>query len=174
MNARDLVLLTIGVVAASQVPQLMPSLNAMNAGQVETVSSIEPEPKPNAAAPLGSYVLEANRSGHFGGNFVLNGKSVPGMIDTGATFVAMNETTAKRLGFTGNSLDYRYAVNTANGPAEAAHVLLDRVEIGGVRAQSVEAFVLKDQSLNETLIGMSFLKKLKSFAVENDRMVLKQ
>ena len=107
MNARDLVLLTIGVVAASQVPQLMPSLNAMNAGQVETVSSIEPEPKPNVSAPLGSYVLEANRSGHFGGNFVLNGKSVPGMIDTGATFVAMNETTAKRLGFTRNSLDYR-------------------------------------------------------------------
>lgn len=172
MNARDLVLLTIGVVAASQVPQLMPSLNAMTAEQVETVSSIEPERK--TSSPLGSYVLESNRSGHFNGNFLLNGKSVAGMIDTGATFVAMNETTAKRLGFTGNSLDYRYAVNTANGPAEAAHVMLDRVEIGGVRAQSVEAFVLKDQALSETLIGMSFLRKLKSYAVENGRMVLKQ
>lgn len=172
MNARDLVLLTIGVVAASQVPQLMPSLNAMNETRVDTVSSIEPAPKTNA--PVGSYVLEASGSGHFTGNFILNGKSVSGLIDTGATFVAMNETTAKRLGFTGNSLDYRYAVNTANGPAEAAHVMLDRVEIGGVRAQSVEAFVLKDQALNETLIGMSFLRKLRSYAVENGRMVLKQ
>lgn len=172
MNARDLVLLTIGVVAASQVPQLMPNLNAMHEARVETVSSIEPEIKD--AAVVGSYVLEAGNSGHFSGNFLLNGKAVPGMIDTGATFVAMNETTAKRLGFTGNSLDYRYAVNTANGPAEAAHVMLDRVEIGGVRAQSVEAFVLKDQALSETLIGMSFLKKLKSYSVENGRMVLKQ
>lgn len=169
MIARDLFLLAIGVVAASQVPKLLVLPTAKPAAvetQVATTAAIP--------SPPGKYTLDANPSGHFIGTFRLNGRSVTGLVDTGATFVAMNETTARTMGFTGNTLDFRYAVNTANGPAQAAHVMLDRVEIGGLRAQSVEAFVLKDEALDGTLIGMSFLKKLKSYGVENGRMVMQQ
>nr|WP_316651417.1 TIGR02281 family clan AA aspartic protease [uncultured Gellertiella sp.] len=170
MIMRDLVLLTIGLVAASQVPKLLPPMDAGKpAAVVEKVSTHGKAPVSN-----GSYTLDANRAGHFNGTFTLNGKSVSGLVDTGATFVAMNEKTARQLGFNGNTLDFRYAVNTANGPAQAAHVVLDRIEIGGLRAEDVEAFVLKDEALDGTLIGMSFLKKLKSFSVENGKMVLKQ
>ena len=49
-----------------------------------------------------------------------------------------------------------------------------RADQRGVRAEGVEAFVLKDKALDGTLIGMSFLRKLKSYSVENGSMVLKQ
>lgn len=170
MLGRNLFLMIIGAVAISQVPKLIiPFNHADRPAIVDTANA--------ASAPVvtnGSFTLEADQTGHFQGDFMLNGRTVHGLVDTGATFVAMNESTARQLGFTGNSLDFRYAVNTANGPAQAARVTLDRVEIGGVRAQGVEAFVLQDQSLDGTLIGMSFLRKLKSYSVENGRMVLKQ
>ena len=171
MIARDVVFLAVAAVAVSQIPKLLPPMRtAGSAAVVETASA-----SPAAALSLpGTFTLDAGTNGHFSGSFQLNGRTVTGLVDTGATFVAMNEKTARQLGFTGNSLDFRYAVNTANGPAPAANVVLDRVEIGSVRTQGVEAFVLKDDALSGTLIGMSFLKKLKSYSVENGKMVLKQ
>lgn len=170
MLGRNLFLVVIGAIALSQVPKFVTSLHSGDAPAMVQVSKTDARP----VAPVGSYTLEANPSGHFSGDFLLNGRSVHGLIDTGATFVAMNETTARRLGFTGNSLDFRYAVSTANGPTRAARVMLDRVEIGGIRARDIETFVLADEALDSTLIGMSFLRKLKSYSVENGRMVLKQ
>ena len=170
MLGRNLFLITIAAVEMSQIPKLIVMPEGGDGGSM--VKAAKADAKPPVAN--GSYTLEANQAGHFSGDFLLNGRSVHGMVDTGATFVAMSETTARKLGFTGNSLNYKYAVNTANGPTQAAEVTLDRVEIGGVRAEGVEAFVLKDEKHDGTLIGMSFLRKLKSYSVENGRMVLKQ
>jgi aspartyl protease family protein len=67
-----------------------------------------------------------------------------------------------------------YGVNTANGQTKAAHITLDRVEIGGIRVRDVEAFVLRDTALSNTLVGMSFLKKLDSYSVADGSLNLKQ
>jgi len=127
-----------------------------------------------AIADGGMIRLQADAQGHYTGNFRMNGKPVQGLIDTGATYVALNESLARRLGFSGNQLDFRYAVNTANGQTKAAHVMLDRIEIGGIRVRSVEAFVLKDEALSGTLVGMSFLQKLASYSVADGSLSLKQ
>jgi aspartyl protease family protein len=118
--------------------------------------------------------LQANAQGHYTGDFKINGRPVKGLIDTGATYVALNESLARRLGYSANQLDFRQAVNTANGQTKAAHVTLDRMEIGGIRVQGVEAFVLKDDALSTTLVGMSFLKKLESYSVADGSLNLKQ
>ncbi len=102
----------------------------------------------------------------------MNGKPVEGLVDTGASSIAINETTAKRLGFSSNSLDYRYAISTANGSTKGALVRLDRVEIGSIRVTGVDAMVLKDDALSGTLIGMSFLKRLSSFQVADGSLKL--
>jgi clan AA aspartic protease (TIGR02281 family) len=85
-----------------------------------------------------------------------------------------HETAARRLGFTGNGLDFRYTVNTANGGTEAAHVVLDRVEIGSIRVAGVDALVLHDKALTGMLVGMTFLQKLKSYQVADGQMTLAQ
>jgi aspartyl protease family protein len=123
--------------------------------------------------PPGHEAIEAGPNGHFEATFRVNGRSVNGMVDTGATFVALNETTARQLGVSLSDLYYRYAVTTANGTTEAAHITLDRMEIGSVRVKDVEAFVLKDKSLSGMLVGMSFMNKLASYKVEDGVLYLK-
>lgn len=160
--------------AASQIPYVMgithsgvQQQQAPKAGQLEGQKGIP-------AAVGQGVVLTADSRGHFQATFRLNGKPVEGLVDTGASSIAINESTAKRLGFAANSLDFRYAISTANGSAKGAMVRLDRVEIGSIRVSSVDAMVLKDESLSSTLIGMSFLKRLSSFQVADGSLKLTQ
>lgn len=159
-------------IVASQVPYLMRYETALpksgSPQSVDTATSPTPSPSSNG----GSVLLSADARGHFLGSFRLNGKQVDGMVDTGASSIAINETTARRLGFTANGLDYRYSVGTANGTTKGALVKLDRVEIGNIRVRDVDAMVLKDEALTGTLIGMTFLKRLSSFQVEGASMRL--
>lgn len=124
------------------------------------------------ASTPGKISIPADAVGQFSSAFRLNGQSVVGMIDTGATHVAINETIARQIGIPGHRLHYDYEVNTANGKIKAAHIVLDRVEIGALKVRNVETFVLKDKSLDSMLIGMSFLQKLKSFTVKDGTLVL--
>ena len=171
MLMRSLVILAVAAVAAVQVPSLL-QWYQHNA----TTSEPPAVPAPAIAnASTGSRVtLRADERGHFNGTFKINGKPIDGLIDTGATYVAINESTARRLGFSGNGLNFKYVVNTANGQTKAAHVTLDRVEIGGIRVRSVDAAVLKDNALSSTLVGMSFLKKLGSYRSEKGALHLVQ
>ena len=140
----------------------------------------KPEATVEAAATLAStpaedgrnYVLKANEQGHFAGRFRINGKPVDSLIDTGATFVTMSETTARNLGYGGNELRFRYEVVTANGKVKAARINLKSVEIGTVSVKNVDAMVIRGKDLAHPLIGMSFLKKLSGYRAENDRLKL--
>ncbi|WP_086993587.1 TIGR02281 family clan AA aspartic protease [Rhizobium sullae] len=176
MLMRIVIFASIIAALATQVPSFFggsqPVADTVSASAVST-----PAPQPGARPPVsgnGRMHLQADARGHYTGDFKINGKPVQGLIDTGATYVALNESLARRLGYGGNQLDFRHAVNTANGQAKAAHVTLDRVEIGGIRVQDVEAFVLKDDALSTTLVGMSFLKKLESYSVADGSLNLKQ
>ncbi|KJF75415.1 TIGR02281 family clan AA aspartic protease [Agrobacterium arsenijevicii] len=167
-----MIFLLIGLsVSATQIPALVEKFQPRPEGTVE-----KPGAKPEAARPepvsLGSVNLKADARGHFNAAFRINGKSFDGLVDTGASMVAINETIARRLGFGVNSLDFKYPISTANGQTMAAYVKLDRVEIGTIRVQSVDAMVLKDNALSNMLIGMSFLKQLSSFKVSGGEMRL--
>lgn len=174
MLLRTAIFAAVVALLATQIPTLLErSGDAMAPETAQQAIPQQTETSPQAAsiAP-GSTVLNADGRGHFTGAFRINGKSVPGLVDTGASLVAINETTARKLGFGVNSLDFRYPVNTANGKTDAALVVLDRVEIGNVRVRDVEAFVLRDEALSGTLVGMSFLKKLKSYQVKGSSLTL--
>ncbi len=126
----------------------------------------------NATLSPGTSVLKADAAGHYRGLFKLNGKPVEGMVDTGASAVAINESTARRLGYSAASLDFRYSVNTANGRSEAAVIKLRRVEVGSIKVEDVEALVLRDDALSATLIGMSFLSRLSSYKAERRSLIM--
>ncbi|CAN7525315.1 TIGR02281 family clan AA aspartic protease [Rhizobium rhizogenes] len=175
MLVRVLVFAGIIAVAATQVPALLtmqtatdentaPAVTTPSFGQQVSVVSLS----------HGSVLLPAGAGGHYQGDFKINGRPVQGMIDTGATYVAINESTARRLGISGSDLDYRYTTQTANGPSKVALVKLDRLEIGTIRVRDVDAVVSKDGALNTTLIGMSFLKKLNSYGIESGSLRLTQ
>ncbi|WJH41900.1 TIGR02281 family clan AA aspartic protease [Aliirhizobium terrae] len=177
MLLRTAIFAAIVAVLATQIPALLHQEDGGTSPEATRQAQRTPQ-APQATAPQvaaltpGSTVLAADGRGHFTGTFRLNGKSVPGMVDTGASLVAINESTARKLGYGVNGLDFRYEVNTANGKTDAALIVLDRVEIGNVRVRDVEAFVLRDKALADTLVGMSFLKKLKSYQVKGESLTL--
>ena len=174
MLVRVLIIAGIIAVAATQVPMLVDSYNEHAARPVPVEAVSLAPPKAEIPVSYGSVQLRANAGGHYEGDFTINGRSVHGMIDTGATYVAMNESTARSLGFSGVDLDYRYTVQTANGTSKVAYIKLDRLEIGTIRVRDVDAVVAKDGALGTTLIGMSFMKKLNSYGVQNGNLLLKR
>jgi aspartyl protease family protein len=118
--------------------------------------------------------LSADGKGHFLADFKLNGRRVNAMVDTGATLVAINRSTAKRIGIMLTPADFKYQVATANGKARAAGATIDSLQIGRISVDNVEAVVLEDEALDGTLIGMSFLKQLSKFEVEDGALLLVQ
>jgi len=106
-------------------------------------------------------VLRADRQGHFVTQVLVNGQPFTGMIDTGATSIAMNLRHAQRLG-----LDLRNArrgiTNTANGRVPIYVVTLAQVQVGDIVLHNVEGTVIEggDERLGMLLIGMSFLRHI--------------
>ncbi|OGA76851.1 MAG: hypothetical protein A3G81_19855 [Betaproteobacteria bacterium RIFCSPLOWO2_12_FULL_65_14] len=114
-----------------------------------------------SAAPVSDrqqVTLAADRHGHFVTDGAVNGNPVRFLVDTGATSIALPGRDAVRLG-----LDYRKGARgmtqTANGPVAVYRVSLDRVRLGGIELQAVEAVVI-EQGLDIALLGMSFLNRV--------------
>jgi aspartyl protease family protein len=104
----------------------------------------------------------------------IDGQRIAFMVDTGASVVALNESSAARFGLRPSRNDYRATVSTANGAVKAAPTRLAMVELGGLIVRDVDAMVLPDEALSENLLGQSFLTKLKRFEYANGKMVLEQ
>ncbi len=127
-------------------------------------------------APTGirSISLPRDARGHFQTEGRIDGQRIGFMVDTGASVVALNETSAARFGLRPSRGDYNATVTTANGTIKAARTRLAMIDIGGLVLRDVEAMVLPDEALSENLLGLSFLSKLKRFEYANGKMVLEQ
>ena len=55
-----------------------------------------------------------------------------------------------------------------------ALVQLDTLQIGKIALDGVQAVVLDDRSLQTTLVGMSFLKRLSKYDVKDGTLALTQ
>lgn len=126
------------------------------------------------ASLSGEERINANRQGHFVSQFRMNGRPVEAMVDTGATIVAITKSTARRLGIQVLPADFNQSVQTANGTAKVAFVMIKSIEFGSIRVRDVQAAVIEDKALGGTLLGMSFLNQLRSFKVEDGELILKQ
>ena len=54
----------------------------------------------------------------------------------------------------------------------AAEVRLDQIAVGPIVMRNVASLVARPGALDESLLGMSFLERLKSYTVERDRLIL--
>lgn len=94
-------------------------------------------------------------------------------LDTGATSVVLRWEDAVRLKIPVRQLAYDVEVMTANGRGLAAEVVLPALTIGPLTQTGVKALVEKPGALHENLLGMSYLNRLDSFTVSNDKLVLR-
>ena len=81
---------------------------------------------------------------------------------------------AVRVGIDTRHLVYDIMVSTANGRALTAQASLPEITIGSVRETDVPVLVAKPGALHENLLGMTFLDRLASFSVAQNRLILQQ
>lgn len=101
--------------------------------------------------------------GHFVARVTVNGASATMLVDTGASTVVLSQTDAKLLGVDARRLKYTVPVQTANGLAYAAHARLPSVAVGSIVLTNVDALVAQPGVLKESLLGMTFLSRLRSY-----------
>jgi aspartyl protease family protein len=121
-----------------------------------------------------SVELKADNGGHFTTVAQINGRPVEVMVDTGASIVALSYSDAERAGVFVRPSDFTQRVNTANGVARIAPVVLDSVSIGDVTLYDVRAAVSEPGRLQTTLLGMTFLSRLARTEMRNGVLVLEQ
>ena len=108
-----------------------------------------------------TLVYRADRRGHFSLTATVNGAPIRVVVDTGASLVALTLDDARAAGIGRSELVFNQLTQTANGRVRFAPVMLREVSIGQLSIENVPAAVI--ENLDQSLLGMSFLKRLKSF-----------
>lgn len=103
----------------------------------------------------------------------INGQPVKFLVDTGATWIAMNVHQARSLGINFRYLGKRGHVSTANGVVPIYRITLDKVRVGEIELTNVAAGVLEGNSPKEVLLGNSFLNRVE-MQRQGQVMLLKQ
>lgn len=124
------------------------------------------------ASGFGPVRLPADNSGHYFANVEIDGRRIKMLVDTGATLVILTSDDAAALGINPAPSDYNTKVATVNGDLMTAKTQLREVRVGNILVRDVAALVVPAGKLRQSLLGMSFLSKLKSFEVADRSLIL--
>lgn len=116
--------------------------------------------------------VRAGVDGHFRIEAMVGGTPVRFMIDTGATAVVLSPTDAERLGYDLAKLGFTGFAQTANGTVRTAPIRLDSLVVGDIRLTDLPA-VVNQAAMAGSLLGMSFLDRLRSYEVRDGVLVMR-
>ena len=174
----------LGLAAPAIAPALLRSMVLAPTGAVPVITPAKPagQPAQRTDLPAPASVrsgsrqvsLRADEQGQYEAHAVINGLTVPAIVDTGATTVAISAETARRLGVMPPQSAFRLVVSTANGVLAAAPVILREVNVGGIAVQNVDAMVIPGSALSVSLLGMTYLSRLSKFEIAGGQLTLHQ
>jgi aspartyl protease family protein len=158
--------LLVGVI----MPRLVPRSAPVRSNPAIALAA----PVPVATQPQswgsGTQVFPADLQGHVYIDALVNGVPVHFLVDTGATLVSLTMNDARAAGLDPNGIAFTVRTSTANGPSEGAPVTLHDVRIGQMPIYDVRALV--HRNLGISLLGQSFLTRLRSYNVQNGQLTL--
>jgi aspartyl protease family protein len=128
----------------------------------------------NVAGGTGATVQVARaRGGDFTVQAEINGAAVTMLVDTGASSVVLTPDAARAANLPLDLLKYDVPIETASGRTRAAAVVVDQISVGGIVERRVPALVSAPGELRTSLLGMSFLNRLRSFEIAGGRLIMK-
>jgi aspartyl protease family protein len=137
-----------------------------------------PKPTALAAAPAqkprpagGVVTLSAVNGGHFVSPVEVNGRRVTMLVDTGASLVALSHEDARTLGVYPLP-SQTIKMSTANGVIEAGRASLSEVRLDTIVVRDVAAVIMPPGAMRGSLLGMSFLSRLRSFQSRDNELIL--
>lgn len=122
--------------------------------------------------PEHTVVITRSSDGHFAVRARVDRVPTTFLLDTGATFVTLTPRDAERVGVDIGALDFSTPIRTANGEIKAATVTIQTLQVGPIERHQVTGLVAPPHSLDQSLLGLSFLNTLHGYAIAGDRLVL--
>jgi aspartyl protease family protein len=119
-----------------------------------------------------TVVLTESEGGGYQVMGQVNGQPVTFVVDTGASDVVLSPADAQRLGIDPAGLRFNRHYETANGAGLGADWRADSLAIGPIRLSDAPISI-NQAPMSRSLLGMSFLRRLKSFEFKGDQLILR-
>lgn len=116
-------------------------------------------------------ILTRAQDGHFYLNTVINNRKIRFLVDTGASDVALSLGDAKKIGIDINKIKFNKIYHTANGKARGASITLKHLIVNNVKFKKVSASIMSSD-MGTSLLGMTFLNRLKKFEFKSNSLIL--
>ncbi|HVO02448.1 MAG TPA: TIGR02281 family clan AA aspartic protease [Candidatus Cybelea sp.] len=111
--------------------------------------------------------------GHYHLYAGVDGSSIGFLVDSGSTDIVLSPADARTLGLQPEELDYTTRAETANGEVRGAPIQIRTLQVGPIVMHDVPATV-NQAEMPVSLLGMEFLRRLKSWGVNDGRLTLQQ
>lgn len=116
-------------------------------------------------------VIRPDNRGHFFAFAEVDGEMTKFLVDTGADMVALTLDDARRAGVKFDPDQFEVVARGAAGDVMGQRVMIDDIVLDGKRVRDVHAAVIED--LDVSLLGQSYLRKLRSVHLTGDEMRLR-
>ncbi|MDO8801494.1 TIGR02281 family clan AA aspartic protease [Phenylobacterium sp.] len=146
------------------------SYRAELAGVAQRVRMTLSPSYPVATGPR-ELVVTAGEGGHFLVVGKVNGERVRFLVDTGASDTVLSPADARRVGIDTAALRFDRPSETANGVGYGAAFQADSLSVGTITFKDVP-IMINQAPMSSSLLGMTFLRRLESFQVKDDRLYL--
>jgi aspartyl protease family protein len=120
---------------------------------------------------INSISFPVSSDGHFYVRAEVNGIPVMFLADTGASHIVLSPADAEKLGIEKSELKFDRFYETANGTVRGSSIRIADFSIGEIHLKEIGASV-NEAKMRNSLLGMTFFKRLKSYEVKNDVLTL--
>lgn len=118
-----------------------------------------------------SISFPLSSDGHFYIRAEVNGVPITFLADTGASDIVLSPHDAKRIGIEIDKLSFNKYYETANGTVRGSSIRISDLTISEINLKKIGASV-NEAAMRNSLLGMTFFKRLKSYEVKNDVLTL--
>jgi aspartyl protease family protein len=118
-----------------------------------------------------AFALESDGHYHVYGS--VNGTAIRFLVDSGSSDIVFSPADARMLGLQPDYLNYTMTAQTANGQVRGAPMQIEKLQVGPIVMRNVPATV-NQAEMPVSLLGMEFLRRLKSWGVQNGRLTFQQ
>jgi aspartyl protease family protein len=129
---------------------------------------------PDYAVETGPHemVISEDESGGYHVYGVVDGRKVRFLIDTGASDIVLSPADARRLGVDFSKLTFDHVYESANGIGHGATAKVSELSVGDIHFTNVRV-AINGAEMSSSLLGMAFLKRLKSYSFIAGKLILK-
>lgn len=118
-----------------------------------------------------AMVISESQDGNYMVYGTVNGARIRFLIDTGASDIVLSPSDARRAGLDFGLLNFDHRYETANGTGNGALANVRELTVGDVHFSEV-AISVNQADMSSSLLGMTFLRRFKSFSFSQGKLTL--